>query len=129
MRGGASPSGRLGLGLGLGLGSGLGSGLGLGLALGLGLGLALTTLTRFTFRQIFAYYRDTIQFREQGSAAELLKCINPREARLLDRAAQVHVRFRLGGMVFPPTVYYKIYAHGAVTDVGAYAPRDYTAAR
>ena len=84
---------------------------------------------RFTFRQIFAYYRDTIQFREQGSAAELLKCINPREARLLDRAAQVHVRFRLGGMVFPPTVYYKIYAHGAVTDVGAYAPRDYTAAR
>ena len=41
----------------------------------------------------------------------------------------MHVRFRLGGMVFPPTVYYKIYAHGAVTDVGAYAPRDYTAAR
>ena len=39
----------------------------------------------------------------------------------------MHVRFRLGGAVFPPTIFYKIYSHGGVTDVGAFAPRDYTA--
>ena len=39
----------------------------------------------------------------------------------------MHVRFRLGGAVFPPTIFYKIYSHGGVTDVGTFAPRDYTA--
>ena len=82
---------------------------------------------RFTNRQIFRYFRDMILFHEQGDAAQLLKSINPREARLADIAAGIHVRFRLGGVTFPPTVYYKVYTHAPVSDIGAFAPRDYTA--
>ena len=82
---------------------------------------------RFTNRQIFRYFRDMILFHEQGDAAQLLKSINPREARLMDIAAGIHVRFRLGGVTFPPTVYYKVYTHAPVSDIGAFAPRDYTA--
>jgi hypothetical protein len=48
---------------------------------------------------------------------------------LLDPAMQVHVRFRLGGSKFPPSIYYKIYTHGAVVDLGAFAPRNYAAER
>jgi len=80
----------------------------------------------FTNRRIFAYFRDMVKFREQGDPAELLRCINPREGSLLDPGAAIHIRFRLGGALFPPTVYYKIFTHGPVTDVGAFAPRDYT---
>ena len=29
-------------------------------------------------------------------------------------------------MKFPPTIYYKIYSHINVADIGAFAPRDYT---
>jgi len=81
----------------------------------------------YTNRQIFHYFRDMIRFREEGDPAELLRCINPKEAHMMDAAAKIHVRFRLGGSMFPPTIYYKIYTHGAVTDVNAFAPRDYTA--
>ena len=56
----------------------------------------------FTNRQIFRYFRDMILFHEQGDAAQLLKSINPREARLMDIAVGIHVRFRLGGVTFPP---------------------------
>jgi hypothetical protein len=55
----------------------------------------------------------------------LLKSINPLEAKLFDAATNVHVRFRLGGERFPPLIYYKIYTHGPVCDVGSYAPRNY----
>lgn len=100
---------------------------------------------------------------QAGDAKELLRCINPREAALIDPATAIHVRFRLGGSLFPPAIYYKVYTHGPVsrvpmptqdvscagradtpassrqatrimtrvlsqvTDVGAFAPRDYTA--
>ncbi len=37
--------------------------------------------------------------------------INPREAALVDAAAGIHVRFRLGGSTFPPLVFYKIFTH------------------
>lgn len=43
-----------------------------------------------------------------------------------DRASGAVVRFRLGGSVFPPIVYYKVFLRNAVTDLGAFAPRDYT---
>lgn len=81
----------------------------------------------FTNRRIFAYLKETLVFREQGDPRELLRCINPREANQFDAAAQIHVRFRLGGTLFPPAIYYKIYTHAPVTDIGAFAPRDYTA--
>lgn len=48
---------------------------------------------------------------------------------LLDPSMQVHVRFRLGGARFPPMIYYKVFTHGAVADICAFAPRDYAAER
>ena len=33
----------------------------------------------------------------------------------------------MSGTLFPPAIYYKIFTHGPVTDIGAFAPRDYTA--
>ena len=62
-----------------------------------------------------------------GAHRLLLRCINPSEAALVsDRASGAVVRFRLGGSVFPPIVYYKVYLRNAVTDMGSFAPRDYT---
>jgi hypothetical protein len=57
----------------------------------------------------------------------LLKSINPAEAGLLDAAARCHIRFRLGGTKFPPLIYYKIFSHGGIVDINAFAPRDYMA--
>ncbi|GFR44327.1 hypothetical protein Agub_g5540 [Astrephomene gubernaculifera] len=79
----------------------------------------------FRNRRIFDYYRDLIRFRERGDPRELLRVINPREAGLVDAASGIHVRFRLGGTTFPPLVFYKIFTHRPVTDIGAFGPRDY----
>mmetsp|Transcript_24207 Transcript_24207/g.40559 ORF Transcript_24207/g.40559 Transcript_24207/m.40559 type:complete len:345 (-) Transcript_24207:57-1091(-) len=79
----------------------------------------------FSSIKIFQYYRDMINFRERGDPAQLLKAINPREASLLDAASGCHVRFRLGGLTFPPIIYYKIFTHRSVTDICAFGPRDY----
>eukprot|EP01044_Picomonas_judraskeda_P011466 COSAG03_NODE_1566_length_3865_cov_5.286511_1_plen_350_part_00 len=76
--------------------------------------------------RIFRYYRDLISFRERGMPSQLLRCVNPTEARLLDAATSTHVRFRLGGVSFPPTIYYKVFCHGSLLDIGSFAPRDYT---
>lgn len=40
-------------------------------------------------------------------------------------ASGIHVRFRLGGTLFPPLVFYKIYTHRPVTDICSFCPRDY----
>jgi len=76
--------------------------------------------------QVFNYYKDLIRFRCQGDAKFMLKCINPKECDILDSASGIHVRFRLGGVKFPPTVYYKVFSHINVADVCSFAPRDYT---
>lgn len=76
--------------------------------------------------RIFRYYRDLISFRERGMPSQLLRCVNPQEAKLLDAATGTHVRFRLGGVSFPPTIYYKVFCHGSLLDIGSFAPRDYT---
>ncbi|KAL3926683.1 MAG: hypothetical protein SGPRY_003189, partial [Prymnesium sp.] len=62
----------------------------------------------------------------KGDPAELLRCINPQEAKLIEPGANLHVRFRLGGSQFPPIIYYKLFTHGPVADIGSFAPRDYT---
>ena len=49
--------------------------------------------------------------RERGDPKEMLRAINPREAQLADAASGIHVRFRLGGTMFPPLVFYKIFTH------------------
>ncbi|WIA22348.1 hypothetical protein OEZ85_004660 [Tetradesmus obliquus] len=70
---------------------------------------------RFTSRRIFRYYRDLIRFREAGDPRAMLRCINVREAALVDAAAGLVVRFRLGGSSFPPLVFYKIFTYRPVT--------------
>ena len=84
---------------------------------------------RYTNLRIFRYYRDLVAFRNQGDPRAMLRAVNPREAGLMDAAAGVRVRFRLGGRQFPPTIYYKIFTHNALCDVGAFAPRDYVGSR
>lgn len=81
---------------------------------------------RFSDVRIYRYYRDLIKFRERGDPGLMLKCINPAEASLVDAAAGVHVRFRLGGDQFPPAIFYKIFIHNPLVDICAFAPRDYT---
>ncbi|CAN0229488.1 unnamed protein product, partial [Laminaria digitata] len=69
--------------------------------------------------------RNVIGFKLAGDPRLLLRAINPGEAALFDRAAGVHVRFRLGGYTFPPSIYYKVYTHQPVADIGSFAPRAY----
>ncbi|OQS05530.1 hypothetical protein THRCLA_02345 [Thraustotheca clavata] len=83
---------------------------------------------RYTNRRIYRYYRDLIHFRNSGDPMLMLKAINPSEAHLLDAATGAQVRFRLGGCAFPPTIYYKIFVRGAVCDMNAFSPKDYTTA-
>ena len=65
-------------------------------------------------------------FKLKGMPQELLKSICPSEVNACEKGAGIHLRFRLGGYRFPPKVYFKIFTHRAVCDVGAFAPRDYT---
>ncbi|XP_032228131.1 protein MFI [Nematostella vectensis] len=76
--------------------------------------------------QVYRYYRDLISFRNRGDPSLMLRCINPREAALLEAGAGVHIKFRLAGERFPPNIYYKIFTHRNVADIGAFAPRNYT---
>ncbi|KAJ3214895.1 hypothetical protein HDU67_001097 [Dinochytrium kinnereticum] len=75
---------------------------------------------------IYRFYRELIRFREKGDPRKLLKFVNPKEAQLIDGASGIHVRFRLGGTKFPPTIYYKIFVHSRLVDMNAFSPRDYT---
>ena len=81
---------------------------------------------RYTNQRIYKYYKDLIAFRNSGDPSLMLRAINPKESGLVDCAAGIHIRFRLGGHLFPPTIYYKIFTHNGICDVGAFAPRDYT---
>jgi len=76
--------------------------------------------------QVFKYYRDLITFPAHGTPATMLRCINPLEAKLLDQASGVHVRFRLIGEKFPPKVCYKIYTHRPVQDMCSNSPKNYS---
>ncbi len=81
---------------------------------------------RMTSIRVYNFYKDLISFRASGDPKLLLKTINPSEAALFDASSKVHVRFRLGGEIFPPTLYYKVFTSAPLCDVGAFAPRDYT---
>ncbi|XP_077197716.1 protein MFI isoform X4 [Paroedura picta] len=74
---------------------------------------------------VFEYYRDLIGFKRCGEPSRLMRYIEPREAELLDAGAGVHIRFRLGGVKFPPCIYYKIFTHRPVVDMCANSPKDY----
>jgi hypothetical protein len=83
----------------------------------------------YTNKRIYRFYRDLISFRDAGDPAVMLRAINPLEASLLDGCVGGYARFRLGGMSFPPTIYYKIFTRKAVCDINAFSPKDYTLAR
>ncbi|KAK3578442.1 hypothetical protein CHS0354_037419 [Potamilus streckersoni] len=78
--------------------------------------------------QVYRYYRDLISFKTRGNPVLMLRCINPNEAKLLDPAAGIHIKFRLAGERFPPNIYYKIFTHRPIQDLNANSPKDYTKA-
>ena len=80
----------------------------------------------FSNRRIYFFYRDLILFKLKGAPDDLLRNIIPHEVGYMDRAAGIHVRFRLGGSIFPPKIMFKIFTHRGICDVNAFAPRDYT---
>mmetsp|Transcript_19252 Transcript_19252/g.18592 ORF Transcript_19252/g.18592 Transcript_19252/m.18592 type:complete len:749 (-) Transcript_19252:369-2615(-) len=80
----------------------------------------------FCSKRIFKYFSELVRFKLQGAPADLLRSIVPNESGYIDKAAGIHVRFRLGGSVFPPSIYFKIYTHRPVCDVNAFAPRMYS---
>jgi hypothetical protein len=59
----------------------------------------------------------------------ILKSLSASEGTLVDGSSGLYARFRLGGDKFPPLIYYKVFSAHAVTDVGAFAPRDYSKER
>ncbi|XP_035299590.1 protein MFI [Cricetulus griseus] len=75
---------------------------------------------------VFQHFKSLIDLRRQGEPRQIVKFINPKEAELLDAAAGIQVRFRLGGVKFPPEIYYKIFTHRHIEDLCANSPRDYT---
>ncbi|XP_037312571.2 protein MFI isoform X3 [Pungitius pungitius] len=77
-------------------------------------------------REVFKYFKELISHCNQRDPREILKTVNPREAQLLDAAAGVFIRIRLGGIAFPPNIYYKIFTHAPIVDVCASSPKDYT---
>lgn len=48
--------------------------------------------------QVYRYYRDLINFKTRGNPGLMLRCINPQEAKLLDAASGIHIKFRLAGV-------------------------------
>ncbi|TYZ68352.1 hypothetical protein PybrP1_012570 [[Pythium] brassicae (nom. inval.)] len=83
----------------------------------------------YTNKRIYRYYRDLIAFQDAGDPAMMLRAINPGEASLLDASMGALVRFRLGGVAFPPTIYYKIFTRRAVCDLNAFSPKNYALAQ
>ncbi|XP_067108209.1 protein MFI [Osmerus mordax] len=84
------------------------------------------TWRRHVDTQVFKYFKMLVSFRNQGDPRLLLRSINPREANMLDAAAGAYIRFRLGGISFPPSIYYKIFTHRPIVDMCANSPKDYT---
>ncbi|KAF8057667.1 hypothetical protein HT031_006016 [Scenedesmus sp. PABB004] len=71
-----------------------------------------------------------LRAQEAADPRALLRRVNPREAALLDPAAGLHVRLRLGRAgvaAWPPALLYKISTHRPVADICAFGPRNYAA--
>ncbi|XP_056290690.1 protein MFI [Pseudoliparis swirei] len=83
-------------------------------------------LPKLQNREVFKYFKELIGHFKQQDPRAILKAVNPREAELLDAGAGVFIRFRLGGITFPPNIYYKIFTYRPITDLCASSPKDYT---
>ncbi|XP_059786376.1 protein MFI isoform X2 [Balaenoptera ricei] len=72
-------------------------------------------------------WKQESEFTKTDRAARVIqKAWKSFLAELLDAAAGINVRFRLGGVKFPPEIYYKIFTHRHIEDLCANSPRDYT---
>ncbi|XP_014906160.1 uncharacterized protein C11orf65 homolog isoform X1 [Poecilia latipinna] len=83
------------------------------------------TWRRYVCKEVFRHVQKMISQCYQQDPRSLLRTVNPREAELLDPAAGVFIRFRLGGVNFPPQVYYKIFTYRPIVDICASSPKDY----
>lgn len=80
----------------------------------------------YSSKKVYQFYRRLVCcFDGSGNPKKILAAINPREAALVDPASRLRLKFRLGGLTFPPQIYYKIFVHAPVCDVNSFAPRDY----
>lgn len=68
---------------------------------------------------IFQYMRDLIRLREAANPRQMLKLINPKESHLIDSAAGLRVRFRLGGVNY----YYYYSQMLCLLDVGRFSTK------
>ncbi|XP_032407631.1 uncharacterized protein C11orf65 homolog isoform X1 [Xiphophorus hellerii] len=68
---------------------------------------------------------DLAKTKISQSNAKLFKSDCVSQAELLDPAAGVFIQFRLGGVNFPPQIYYKIFTYRPIVDIGASSPKDY----
>ena len=84
------------------------------------------SISSFKDVQVFRFYRDLIHFHNNGDPQILMRTINPNEAKFIDAASGIRIRFRLAGASFPPTIHYKVFTNRPIQDLGATAPRDYT---
>uniref|UniRef100_A0A6I8PEQ8 Exophilin 5 n=1 Tax=Ornithorhynchus anatinus TaxID=9258 RepID=A0A6I8PEQ8_ORNAN len=84
------------------------------------------TWKRFLDICVFQHFKNLLKMRKEGDPRLLMKSIDPKEAELLDAAAGINIRFRLGGVKYPPNIYYKIFTQRPIVDMCANSPRDYT---
>jgi len=78
-------------------------------------------------RKMYHVLRGMMVGREAEEPGEMLRTSIPLEVQVAgDAAAGAHVRLRLGGSEWPPRIYFKVFTHRPVIDLGGYAPRDYT---
>ncbi|XP_055037450.2 protein MFI isoform X1 [Misgurnus anguillicaudatus] len=75
---------------------------------------------------VFKHLKKLVSFHNQGDPRLFLRFINPMEAKILDAASGALIRFRLGGVTYPPNIYYKIYTRAPIVDMCANSPKDYT---
>uniref|UniRef100_A0A673CFC5 Uncharacterized protein n=1 Tax=Sphaeramia orbicularis TaxID=375764 RepID=A0A673CFC5_9TELE len=68
------------------------------------------------------YFCSSFLYNPADRLTSVLLC----QAELLDATAGVFIRFRLGGISFPPNIYYKVFTYRPITDMCASSPRDYT---
>ncbi|CAF4823707.1 unnamed protein product [Rotaria sp. Silwood1] len=61
-------------------------------------------------RQMFRLLKHAVCAAEHALSNDILRRLSPREAELLrDRSISAKVKFRFGGIEFPPVIYFKIY--------------------
>ncbi|KAH7816849.1 uncharacterized protein MONOS_12376 [Monocercomonoides exilis] len=75
---------------------------------------AATTIQRWFrnqySREIFTRLKDSIRRIEEASTNDILRLLSPKDAMLLsDSSMEARVRFRFGGTVFPPFIYFKVF--------------------